>query len=189
MLLSTLQEKNGGPLLGNSMKLPSNMTEEQTMEVIQRVCERTAPKYTFYGYQKDDILQESYIICIEALNRYDEKRPLENFLAVNLSNRLKNFIRDNHFVACSDENRARVYQPAQLENENGIESWLDLSVSWLDEIDIRNILKIIDKNLPAGMRLDYLKMQNDVYIPKSRREEVIKQIQETLEDHGYYEEG
>ena len=175
-------------MLGNNMKLPSNMTESQTMEIIQKVCERTAPKYVFYGYQKDDILQESYIICMEALSRYDEKRPLENFLAVNLSNRLKNFIRDNYFFACSDENRAKVYQPAQLDNENGIQSWFDFGIQWLDDIDIKNMLIIIDRNLPATMRLDYLKMQNDVYIPKSRREEVIRYIQEILEDHGFYEE-
>ena len=38
------------------------------------------------------------MICMDALNRYDQKRPLENFLSVNLSNRLKNFIRDNHYI-------------------------------------------------------------------------------------------
>ena len=42
---------------------------------------------------------------MEALNRYDEARPLENFLSVNLSNRLKNFVRDNHFVG--DEKRRK----------------------------------------------------------------------------------
>ena len=39
------------------------------------------------------------------------------------------------------------------------------------------------------MRLDYLKMQNDVYIAKSRREEIVEKAQEILENHGYYEEG
>ena len=81
------------------MKIPSNMTEEEVISVIQRVCERSAPRYTFYGYEVKDIIQEANIICIEALERYDEKRPLENFLASNLSNRLKNFVRDNHFVS------------------------------------------------------------------------------------------
>ena len=171
------------------MKIPSNMTEQEVTAIRQKVCERSAPKYTFYGYEARDMIQEANIICIEALERYDEKRPLENFLAANLSNRLKNFVRDNHFVACSDENRAKVYKPAQLDNDNGIEHWMDLKLYWLDEIDRKALFKIIDKELPASMRLDYLKIQNDVYIPKSRREEIVRKIQEILEDHGYYEEG
>lgn len=171
------------------MKIPSNMTKQEVTEIIQKVCERSAPKYTFYGYEAKDMIQEANIICIEALERYDERRPLENFLAANLSNRLKNFVRDNHFVSCSDENRAKVYQPAQLDNDNSIQHWIDIRLHWLDNIDQDEIFKIIDKDLPASMRLDYLKMQNDVYIPKSRREEIVEQIQEILEEHGYYEEG
>jgi DNA-directed RNA polymerase specialized sigma24 family protein len=171
------------------MKIPSNMTEHEVTEVMRRVCERSAHKYTFYGYETKDMIQEANIICIEALERYDEARPLENFLAANLSNRLKNFVRDNHFIACSDENRARVYQPAQLDNDNSVQHWIDVRLHWLDQIDRDSIFKIIDKELPASMRLDYLKMQNDVYIPKSRREEIVEKIQEILEDYGYYEEG
>ena len=76
------------------MKIPNNMTEEQVMKTIMLVVNRTASKYTFYGYDSDDIKQEAFIICMDALNRYDSKRPLENFLAVHLSNRLKNFTVD-----------------------------------------------------------------------------------------------
>ena len=39
------------------------------------------------------------------------------------------------------------------------------------------------------MRMDYLKMINDVYITKQRREEVTACILELLEEHGYHEEG
>lgn len=164
------------------------MEYDDVIETITRVCERSAPKYTFYGYERADMIQEAFIICIEALERYDEMRPLENFLAVNLNNRLKNFVRDNHFIAANDPNRAKVYQPAQLQNANNIQNWIHVRLNWLDEIDKRDARKIIDKNLPASMRLDYLKMQNDVYIPKARREEVVENIQEILENHGYLEE-
>lgn len=170
------------------MKIPSNMTEPEVTEIILRVCERTAPKYTFHGYDRHDMTQEAIIICIDALNRYDEQRPLENFLAVNLSNRLKNFVRDKHFVSISDQNRAKVYQPAQLQNDNSIQNWIETKLYWLDKIDRKAIFKIIDRELPASMRLDYLKMQNDIYIPKARREEIINETQEILENHGYFEE-
>lgn len=164
------------------------MTKKEVTEIIRKVCERSAPKYTFYGYDSKDMIQEANIICIEALERYDEERPLENFLASNLSNRMKNFVRDKHFVSCSDENRAKVYQPAQLDNDNGIQHWIDVRLNWLDQIDRDQIFSVVDKDLPAAMRLDYLKMQNDVYIAKSRREEIVEKIQEILENYGYYEE-
>jgi len=171
------------------MRIPSNMTEKEVIKIINKVCKRTAPKYVFYGYTKRDMYQEAYIICIKAMERYDENRPLENFLAANLSNRLKNFIRDNHYNSVSDESRAKICQPAQLENDNTIENWLNIKINWLDDIDREEIMKIINDNIPPSMRFDYLKMRNDVYIPKSRREEIIEEIQEILQLHGYFKEG
>ena len=82
------------------MKIPKNMTKDEVIDKIKIVVDRIAPRYTFHGYDIDDMKQEAFIICIDALDRYDQKRPLENFLAVNLSNRLKNFVRDNY---CSNK--------------------------------------------------------------------------------------
>ena len=41
----------------------------------------------------DDIKQEAFMIAVEALEKYDESRPLENFLYISISNRLKNLLR------------------------------------------------------------------------------------------------
>ena len=135
------------------MHIPDNMTKDQVVDQINVVVNRIAPKYTFYGYQADDPKQEAFIICMEALPRYDAKRPLENFLSVHLSNRLKNFVRDNHFQANEDE-KAKVVMPGQL---------------------------------AALYRADYLKIINDVYVPKKKKEEVLFIIQTILEEHGYEE--
>ena len=80
------------------MNIPKNMTREEVLDKINLVVNRISPKYTFHGYDLDDIKQEAFMICMDALNRYDQKRPLENFLSVNLSNRLKNFILLNTFL-------------------------------------------------------------------------------------------
>ena len=80
------------------MNIPKNMTKEEVLDKIKLVVDRISPKYTFHGYDVDDIKQEAFMICMDALDRYDQKRPLENFLSVNLSNRLKNFVRDNHYI-------------------------------------------------------------------------------------------
>ena len=152
------------------MHTPEGMTEQEVLDTITLVCNRISPRYTFYGYTVDDIKQESFIICMEALNRYVEGRPLENFLSVNLSNRLKNFVRDNHFVNSSDEDRVKY------------------SISYKD-IDNKNIDDLVNKYLPAQVRMDYLKIINDVYVTKQRREEIIDMILEILQEHGYHEEG
>lgn len=171
------------------MNVPKGMTEQQVIDQINIVCNRISPRYTFYGYTIDDIKQESFIICMEALNRYDGIRPLENFLSVNLSNRLKNFVRDNHFLSNENTDRQKVYQPAQLEYEDYIvDEENKFSISY-EHIQKEEMVAAIDKYLPANMRMDYLKMINDVYITKQRREEITAMIVEILEEHGYHEEG
>lgn len=165
------------------MITPDGMTEEEVFTQIEKVCDRIAPRYTFYGYAINDIKQESFIICMEALSRYDNKRPLENFLSVNLSNRLKNFVRDNHFIYNDNGDRVKVLKPAQLEHETSIvdDKW---EISY-DSLELKNMSKTVDEKIPAALRMDYLKLINDVYVTKQRREEIIGIIQEILQEHGY----
>lgn len=169
------------------MRIPKGMTETQVVDQINIVCERIAPKYVFYGYTKEDIMQESFIICIEALNRYEEGRPLENFLSVNLSNRLKTFMRDNYFIGNSNEARKKLAQPSQLEYEDKIID--DAEENTYDGLDLKDMVNAIDKYIPANIRMDYLKIINDIYITKQRREEIIDIIKSILQEHGYHENG
>ncbi len=170
------------------MKIPKGLTEQQVIDQINIVVNRIAPRYTFYGYTVDDIKQESFIICMEALNRYDQKRPLENFLSVNLSNRLKNFVRDHHFVGDDNPERQRVMQPAQLEyQESIVDNEEKYSISY-DSIEDSNIAKIVDQQLPADMRMDYLKIINDIYVTKQRKDDIISVISSLLKGYGYGDE-
>lgn len=170
------------------MNLPEGMTETQVIDQIQIVVDRIAPKYTFYGYTTDDVKQEAFIICIEALNRYDPTRPLENFLSVNLSNRLKTFVRDNYMTAQTSEARKRLVQPAQLDYEDSIIDEDEKFGNSYDQLDLQSMAGAIDQYMPANVRMDYLKLINDVYVSKQRREEVIGIVKTILEEHGYYHE-
>ena len=169
------------------MRVPNGMTEEEVVEQINIVCERIAPKYVFYGYTKDDLVQESFIICLEAMNRYEEGRPLENFLSVNLSNRLKTFMRDNYFIGNSNEQRKKLAQPAQLDHEEKLVDHTD-GESY-DDLDVKDMIVALDRHIPASVRMDYLKISNDIYISKQRREEVVEIVKNILQEHGYYEDG
>ncbi len=171
------------------MKIPQGMTEQEVVDQINKVCDRIAHKYTFYGYTVDDIKQESFMICMDALKRYDQNRPLENFLSVNLSNRLKNFVRDNHFISTDNNERVKIVQPAQLDYENNIVDGSNSFTMSYDDIELKDISRLINEYIPAFMRMDYLRMINDVYITKQRKEEIIGTILEILEEYGYNEEG
>lgn len=163
------------------MKIPKNMTEQEVVDQINIVVNRMAHKYTFGTYGLDDIKQEAFIICMDALTRYDEKRPLENFLSVHLSNRLKNFVRDNYYT--KDENeKKRVLKPKYLSQEDVVKYEYD----YYTKLEAQDVTDIIDMYLPAEHRADYLKMINDVYIPKKRRDELIEIIKELVEI--YHEE-
>lgn len=163
------------------MIIPPNMTEQQVIDEINLVINKIAPKYTFYGYEISDIKQESFMICMDAMQRYDHNRPLENFLSVHLSNRLKNFIRDNYFSR-GEEDKRRIVLPGQLANEQSV---VDGGSSHETALDYKNMSGIISLKLPADMRADYLKIVNDVYVNKKRKEEVLDTVYEILEEHGY----
>jgi len=163
------------------MKIPSNMTEAEVTKEINAVVNKIAPKYTFYGFEKEDIKQESFMICMDALERYDPTRPLENFLSVHLSNRLKNFVRDNYFTRHEEEKR-RVVMPGQLSNEGNI---LDEQIAQESRFDYKEMAAVVDLKLPADFRADYLKIVNDVYVPKKRKEEVLETVKEILGEQGY----
>jgi len=167
------------------MIIPSGMTEQQVIDQINKIVKKIAPRYTFYGYPLEDIAQESFIICMEALPRYDATRPLENFLSVHLSNRLKNFVRDNHFTNTEDSDKVRVMKPAQLDHEHSLVDGQQRFAIRDEQIDYRDMIKIIDRKLPAQYRMDYLKMQNDVYVSRNRREEITIVIHEILIENGY----
>lgn len=161
------------------MKIPLNMTEQETVDQINIVVNRIAPRYVFGSYVLDDIKQEAFIICMDALNRYDNKRSLENFLAVNLSNRLKNFVRDNYYLK-DEEEKKRVLKPSRLCDTES----LKYTQQYADNLEAKDIKQAVDKYLPAEHRADYLKMVNNVYVPKKKKNEIISIIQKIVKEHG-----
>jgi DNA-directed RNA polymerase specialized sigma24 family protein len=161
------------------MKIPKNMTADETLDKIELVINRIAPKYTFHCYDVDDIKQESFIICVEALDRYDEKRPLENFLSVNLSNRLKNFVRDN-FGHAKDVQKKKITSPTSMSNNANIALTAEDKV--LDRMYEKEIVQLIDAKLDASLRSDYLKYINGITIPKSRRDQLIQILKDIVNE-------
>ena len=158
------------------------------------VVNRIAHKYRFGYYDIDDIKQEAFIIAMEAMDRYDEGRPLGNFLAVHISNRLKNFKRDNFFrpdyvppsgKITNDNNTKRfLMEPLDIDNiRDEHERNMRGEENIVDELAQKELMNIVDTYLDMGLRSDYLRILHGVYVPKPRREQIYEAIMQILREH------
>lgn len=164
------------------MDLPSNTTEENFLAIVKRITGRIAHKYTFPGYESVDISQEAFIIAAEVLPRYDQSKPLENFLYTHISNRLKNFKRDNYYRQETgnaqelQEKKKNILEPVDIHGLFHIATGDNIS----DEAHLNEIIDIIDKNLPKELRGDYLRLKNGCKLTKVRKQKVLESIRNIL---------
>jgi hypothetical protein len=77
-------------------KLPNNVTEEEFLKVLDNITKKLGHKFKFGYHDFEDMKQQSAIFAMEGLQRYDNSRPLENFLWTHVRNRLFNYKRNNY---------------------------------------------------------------------------------------------
>jgi DNA-directed RNA polymerase specialized sigma24 family protein len=77
-------------------QLPSGVSEEEFLKVLDNISKRLGHKFKFGYHSFDDMYQQAAIFALEGLEKYDNKRPLENFLWTHVRNRLFNYKRDNY---------------------------------------------------------------------------------------------
>jgi DNA-directed RNA polymerase specialized sigma24 family protein len=70
--------------------------EQQFIEVLEKITKKLSYKFKFGYHEIEDMKQQAAIFAMEALDKYDHKRPLENFLWTHVRNRLFNYKRDNY---------------------------------------------------------------------------------------------
>ncbi len=169
------------------MIVPSGYREQEVIDTIVNVAKRFAKKYRFADYETEDIFQEAFIEGMDALNKFDPSRPLENFLAVCIPNRLKNLKR-KVMGRPEDKNMSRSMLAAPLsidvirdEEESGMWTKID----FLNDMEVEDIFRIIDIELPVDLRTDFLRMKQGVLISKPRREKIEEIIVEILRENGY----
>ncbi len=71
--------------------------------IIERLAKSRSSNGSFAYYEKQDVYQEIWCMCLEAMDRYDPTiGPIENYLVRHVTNRLKNLKRDKYFRPGSD---------------------------------------------------------------------------------------
>ena len=78
------------------MKIPDNHSEQEVLDVIDGIANRLCYKFKFGYHSPEDMKQQARLFAWEGLEKYDGKRPLENFLWTHVRNRLYNFKRNNY---------------------------------------------------------------------------------------------
>jgi DNA-directed RNA polymerase specialized sigma24 family protein len=180
------------------MKIPKGMTESEVLEIINKICDRYAYKFKFGYFEPEDIRQEAFIIAVDALDRYEEGRPLENFLAVHVKNRLNNFKRDKYYRQNKKDKDDRqkqlnnskkfLMEPLDISNiRDESEKSMRISDSFIEDTDNQELLDIIDEELDVSLLADYLRVRHGAYVPKPRRRQIIEEICHILKEHGYEE--
>jgi RNA polymerase sigma factor (sigma-70 family) len=79
-----------------TMKLPASVSEADFIAATEKVINILASSFTFGYFTVEDIKQQARLFAIQAMDRYDPTRPLDNFLYSHIKNRLINFRRDNY---------------------------------------------------------------------------------------------
>ena len=170
------------------------MKKSEVLEIINKICDRYAYKFQFGYYTPDDIRQEAFIIAVDALERYDDSRPLENFLAVHVKNRLNNFKRDKFFRRPQDsadgelpprsEAKKFLMEPLNIENiRDEQEVNMSSADDFIEAVDTAELFLLIDQHLAPSFRADYLRMMHGVYVPKPRREQIHQEIISIFQQH------
>jgi DNA-directed RNA polymerase specialized sigma24 family protein len=167
------------------------MPTSEQLEIIQKVIARISSKHKFSYYEIEDIKQEAFIIACEALENYDSSRPLENFIARHISNRLKTLRRNKYFRQNTvegtrhhslNESKKALMDLVSLSDDSGeIKHDISYEVDF-DKISTTEALNKVLDNLSPQMRSDFMKLANGVTVKFHKKEALFKKVREILNE-------
>lgn len=142
--------------------------DETLLGYVKKISKNLGNTHTFDIWEKDDIEQEVYLLMLQAVDEYDEKKGDDYMFYFNyIKNRLSNFRRDNY-----SNNKYKM----------GISDARSLELDIIDPIDgfIDNYKDIIDDRVDSSMRADYLRYREGVKIPHKRKVAIMAHIKDII---------
>jgi len=190
------------------MYIPPGKTEAEVLDAIERSVNLLAPSFVFGHYDLDDIKQHGRMKAIEMLNagKYDESRPLENFLYTVIKSRYLNLQRDKlrrsdapckkchanepctpgfceKYLIWKRRNarKANLARPIEIDGVNGDdERGTKTTPTPEQDFDISEMMRRIDLQLLTELRLLWKQVQDGVKVPQAKREQVESAVRDIL---------
>ena len=150
------------------------MNETLLLDHTQRIAAQLAKKHEFGIYDKDDITQEIYLLVRQAYPKFDEQKGnIDQFLYHYVSRRLLTLKRDKKACPRSKnvETKMKINYPEELRPDSKL---IDNVHDLLDEYS--DFISLVDKKIPANLRLRYLQLLEGVSINSIDRSKVIESI-------------
>ncbi len=180
-------------------------------EVVQNIVKYLSYKERFAYHSKEDIAQEIWGFCLDAVRRYDGKRNLYNFLLTHVKNRLKSFKRDTYFRYDCPCKLCTFKEDGKTDHKNKKHckvylKWLEVNnrkknlaspiftdffrnenlvvagAGHEEAVDRKDFFDMVDRNLPVLLRESYLKMLSGVHVPIKDQELVISFIKGLIKE-------
>lgn len=190
--------------------MSKNDRPENFEVVVKNIINMVAHLNTFGSYTKEDISQEIWLLCLEALPRFDHKRNLYNFLLTHVKHRLKNLKRNKYFrhecpcKLCSfkeqgktghddgqycarylkwyEMNLSKSSLASSMGHDFNGDSYVNDIESHEDVVARQDLFESIEANIPAHLRKSYLKLKSGVNIPNIERQEVLEFLREFTQE-------
>ena len=171
--------------------MPTNYSEDEVVEIINRIANGLCKEFKFGYYTLDDIKQQARLFALEGLKGYDENRPLENFLWVHVRNRLINFKRDE-YERCESpcgKCKQRVIRNCSLEDApycSIYKKWIERNSTKKNLMAPVTILNVKDEDEDSMKTFNYAEDETshnevqkiiDKYLPVSLRKKYLQMIQ------------
>jgi DNA-directed RNA polymerase specialized sigma24 family protein len=176
-----------------------HITEELFLETLDNITKKLIYKFKFGYHNIEDMKQQAAIFALEGLKKYDNSRPLENFLWTHVRNRLFNFKRDNYQRPDKPCLTCPLYKPNQHPSDcsefqdklncEAYKSWFTrnnskkniMQPSYIDKQDPQNnqnlvkdisnedMINKIEEMLPIKYRETFLKLKFGSKISKNEK--------------------
>lgn len=160
--------------------------------VIEKLAKSRSANGAFAYYENQDIYQEIWCMCLEAMSRYDPTiGPIENYLVRHVTNRLKNLRRDKYFRPGSDvptsglaRTRMNLVNALPLDcGENGVLLCsTSISIDPVDHIICAETLSYIRKRLPKTLLEPFEELVGNNKVRNPLAEEVRQEVAKILSD-------
>lgn len=153
--------------------LPNNVSNEKFLEVLDNISKRLGYKFRFGYHDLEDMKQQAAIFALEGLERYDNTKPLENFLWTHVRNRLFNYKRNNYQRPDKPCNTCPLFDKAYKCSNNQCSKFTnkaecELYASWATRNDAKkNIMQpTYIEHDPLNKKTDFLSYIQDSEIIK-----------------------